>query len=467
MKQRYSGKQVLNKIRSGIHELEKQEKAAGKKVRGAEESIDRLMHDRETVYATLAQVYLPELSQNAIASLHARQDDVHRIFEERAQRLYQLEDRMKENRNGHALLRESVDQQDESLEKLTGELIERQATILNELKEDSRYLQLLKEQKEAEEKGRSFDGQNKMFTDEAKRQRRQYEGNQLFMYLWKKESNGGSLGIIGRLDHWLARQINYETAKQNYEILTSLPDVLKERLAVQKRIVQELTRSLQDIVAEKDERHGAAAIKAQAQNVVGERKNAVQRMGELDAIFKRYNEERDDLYNTKGSHYTQAIGELKSYLKASDIAELRRKAEETPTPEDDRLVQRLEDIDGKIKRLKKECKQYQKEQHQAANQIASVRESERQFTQRGYGRSDHYFNDINDGFIDGFLMGQITNDMFDSHLHSHHYYDAPSYHDSGDSDSGFFSGGGSSGSDFFSGGGDFGGGGDFFTGGGD
>ena len=56
--------------------------------------------------------------------------------------------------------------------------------------------------------------------------------------------------------------------------------------------------------------------------------------------------------STKDKYYQEAVGDLKSYLKGENVAQLMERARSTPTPEDDRLVDIIQNADSQIRQLK-------------------------------------------------------------------------------------------------------------------
>ncbi len=61
-----------------------------------------------------------------------------------------------------------------------------------------------------------------------------YEADPLFLYLWRRgygtSAYRGS-GFVRRMDRWVAQLIDFEAARANYHILTTLPDRLHAHAA--------------------------------------------------------------------------------------------------------------------------------------------------------------------------------------------------------------------------------------------
>lgn len=74
--------------------------------------------------------------------------------------------------------------------------------------------------------------------EEAERERAEkrgaYEADPLFLYLWRRGYGTSAYqgrGFVRRMDRWVARLIDFEAARANYHVLTTLPDRLRAHAA--------------------------------------------------------------------------------------------------------------------------------------------------------------------------------------------------------------------------------------------
>jgi hypothetical protein len=156
---------------------------------------------------------------------------------------------------------------------------------------------------------------------------------------------------------------------------------------------------------------------------------------QLDALYKKLDDERKDAENIKGSYYTQAKDKLKAILNGEDIATLKKQAKSTPGTEDDKLVDRLEAIETGITDNKSESKLTAVKRDAIAEKLTGLQKIDRDYSSKEYDSSRSYFErgfDI-DSLLKLYLVGKLTHtDMWSKIDNEQKFTPKPTYHSSSD-----------------------------------
>jgi hypothetical protein len=105
-----------------------------------------------------------------------------------------------------------------------------------------------------------------------------------------------------------------------------------------------------------------------------------------------------------------AIDDLAGTFARSEMVELIRRAEATPTPEDDRIVKRLRQIQGDLVRVNAQAEELRRASIDLAGKRSELEHSRDTFRERGYDRPNGSFSngDTIGNLIGGIISGAIT-----------------------------------------------------------
>ena len=488
------GSTVHRAIKGKIAEVEGAYERHSACVYGCERKIELLTEEREQCYVQLAEFYLPELDANAIKeTISEVQGEVKRIFAERRVQRARAEQKLKDERENKKALEEKLTGITEELEQKVSEREEIKAAIATDLSGNKEYAEFFPKAEQTKSRIEQNMMRVKEIETEAKQKLPAYDQNRLFKYLLRRKFGTPDYDhgwFVRRLDQWVASLVNYNESKRNYDYLRTMPELMKAEFERRNAELDELAGKVQKIEQDTAERHGLNKVVTEGMRIGVRRDKAIKEVEKSGAKCDEYTKEISDLDNTKGEHYSEAIQKLKSYLKGSNVAELKRRALETPERKDDNLVEKIEEIDLQVKEQKGKAKEIKAEQSEVGGKLSTLQRIENGFTSKDYESSRSYFDagfDIN-SLIAGFIAGKMTesnmwgqiessqhfrpqvtytyrptvsrrsvfddDDDDDSHSRRKHNDHGSSRRSSDDSDSGSGFGGGS-----FSSGGGFGGGG--------
>jgi hypothetical protein len=281
------------------------------------------------------------------------------------------------------------------------------------------------------------------------------------MYLWKRryltpDYHAG--WFSSRLDHWVAKHIDYQRNRVNYHMLQELPRRLREHATKAEQTAQLEAQALQTMERQAAEEAGIPALQARVQEA---EKQLKQHDAEIEAEEARHRQllQQQAGFNEATDPLSKQIIDLQiSALQREELTELLRKARATPRPEDDALVAQLQQMQQQKNQVDTEIQSINRFLQHQQRSLAELEELRRRYRQNGY---DSYNSSFPSDFALGALLGQLLGGLLNSdgvwrEVGRHHQSRQPS----GDWD-GFGGGSGGSGDDT----GGFGGG-DFRTGGG-
>jgi DNA repair exonuclease SbcCD ATPase subunit len=483
---------VYQDIQSKEAEARKSYERVAGEVTALESRIDGLHEERDRTYDKLARLYLPEMTAEAIrGTLDELRATVTRIYESKQERRTSLETVIEVTRSRRKELEETFGASNRALETVASELERKKSAVATELDGSSEHRTATSELgalREACDRNRVlYASFNKM----AKEKLVAYESEPTFMYLVKHgwgTPDYKATGLTRFMDGFVAKVVRFVFEKEKYDSLVSLPAAIEAELVAAGRQVSAAEERLAKLVAVVEETHGVPPVVAKLSAEQGRRAALAKTMKEEDAALERYKKERNALDNTKDAYHADALGKLKSFLTGETIASLKRRALATPSPEDDRLVARVEAIDDEVRSNKKEIESLRERRDEAERKHSFVQAILADFQQRGYEtRRSRFPSDFDVGYhLEQLMLGRTSAGDVLGVLQQAQYFEpepvvssssSSSFFSSSDSSSSssssidfgsiFSSGGGFDSSSGFSSGGGFGGdSGGFSTGGG-
>jgi hypothetical protein len=398
-----SGSQTLSSIERAILDLRSEENRLAGALQSATDEAVRLRAAKADHFKALAEMELDALKrQQVVNELDTAERRALELLEKRNQRLTQettqktqAEEKARAAEAEHAKAAEATEALNRQIEELTQRVgaTARTTPEWSELQKQIAHIETVA--KGAEEKTRRAEADRDS-------KRKPYESDSLFLYLWKagygtSKYRGGAIRRF--FDAKVAKLVDFDSARLNYQMLTDIPLRLREhadRLEEERkaRIAQQGTMERQTLEA-----NGIASLEQQLAAAQKSLKEAEARMtqanGALTAFDKRpANGAQED------PEYTQAIGVLAERLGREDLNTLYQRALATPSPSDDRIVQLLRDNDQAVARAEGQVQQIRGSLAQLAAKRAELEQSRSRFYQAGY-------NNPMGGFVNGALIGTV------------------------------------------------------------
>ncbi len=417
-----SGKKVYETIVGKLHEVEGQVKDANQLVYDYEGKISALTLERDECYASLAVTYLPELEAESIKrTLSEVQETVREVFKEKQKRRKDLDGILVESNEGIKKLHTDLDSATENLNKKAAERENLTKIIASNLKKNLDYVALDNQAKEADLKL----AQNKKSAEEVRKQSAEklpaYENSKLFMYLKDRgfgteEYSTGN--VIRMLDSWVAKIIDYKNARNCYDFLVSMPELVKAEVDKRKSELDSVVIKLKDYENKESEKEGLPKIIEEASFIAKKRDDLIKKIDEENKVHDRYATERADIDSKKDPYHIEAIQKLKDYLKGEDISALKKIAKESDGDRDDKVVYRIEGIDSTIRDLKDKTKEAKSNRDSYQDKLTGLRDVEKNFTSSDYESHRSYFSDDFDmnTLLVGYLLGKSNTDQLNNSI---------------------------------------------------
>ncbi|WP_186396208.1 hypothetical protein [Stappia sp. TSB10GB4] len=235
-----------------------------------------------------------------------------------------------------------------------------------------------------------------------------YEADALFLYLWKRgfgTSSYRSGGIIRMLDRWVARLIRYDDARPNYAMLVEIPERLAayasdreaEAQAEQAKLGSLSRRAAAEVAGE-----DLAATIERAEAEIEDTTAALEKLeAELEELAKR----EQPYLSGEDSEFRTAEEALLRSLRSEELSTLWQEALATPSPEDERIVRRLQDLDARIALLNSTTEDDQRNLRDLGRRRDELAKVTRQFRQKRYDTWDSTFDDDS---LTGVLLGELA-----------------------------------------------------------
>lgn len=310
-----------------------------------------------------------------------------------------------------------------------------------------------------------------------------FESDRLFMYLWTRGfgTSAYSASFFTRyFDRKVARLCNFVEARPNYAMLTEIPVRLKAHAERLRAEVAEIAVERTAIERTALEADGIKALEAEFASVKAEIDAGNRGIAATQSDLTTLDASHDALVGGDDPALAQALDGVAASLAGTDLKTLYADAFATPTPEDEKIVRRIEEISKGLDKAEHEIATTRAAIREVARRRGDLEETRERFRRSGYDRPGVSFNNENmiGSVIGGIIGGVISSpELWRVILGG---YQAPRGHDGGwigggprvpDGGDWFGGGGGSSGGfggdgGGFSTGGGFGGDGDSSSGGG-
>eukprot|EP00903_Cladosiphon_okamuranus_P001847 g1845.t1 len=223
-----------------------------------------------------------------------------------------------------------------------------------------------------------------------------YEADPLFLYLWQRGYGTPDYqrrGLVRSLDRWVAGLIRFSDARANYAMLTSIP----ERVARHAERCAEIAREEHEKLAEFSRNAMTDAAGSDLVGIVEDLSGDIDHIdGELDTLDRRIEtlaEALAEFSSGEDADFQKAEEHLAVSLQADDLNDLWRAALDTPSPEDEKIVQRIEDLRERVEQITREIRQDRELQRDIGRRRTELADVIKRFRSRGYGSWESTFSD--------------------------------------------------------------------------
>ncbi len=413
---------ALSSIEQAILGARRDEDRLTKMLTSATDDAARLRAEQAEAYKALARLKLDELAredvvghldsaeQAAMEALERRKATLGDITDKRAELAAAMEAAGKKREEAADRLAAAVD----AVEALTEKTRER-------LTNDSEWIDMSQRVSAAEATAAAAAEKASQAEADRDEKRKPYDADPLFSYLWKRrygtsDYRAGPLVRYG--DAKVARLVDYDAARPNYYMLNEIPLRLREHANRLQQQVADITAERQALERRGLEADGIVKLEADVAEATRAHDKADAAVGELEAKLAAIDERRTGLLDgSKDETLNKAIDGLAAAIARDDLATLYKQALATETPEDERIVAKLREIEPTLARREAEAEEVRKAAVELARKRTELERSRDNFHSSGY-------NQPRGQFADGALIGSIITGVLAGAMSSRNLNDA-------------------------------------------
>lgn len=239
-----------------------------------------------------------------------------------------------------------------------------------------------------------------------------YEADRLFMYLW---SNGWGTsryagGLVTRFfDAKVAKVCGFIEARPNYAMLTDLPLRLKAHAAGLAEDADKVRAARTAIERSALVADGIEALEAEFAAVKAEIDHGNKGLASVQNDLAALDASHAALASGDDPQITRALDQVAQSLAATDLQTLYRDAYATPTPDDEVIVRRIDELSKIVAKAEADIAAIRETIRQTAARRADLEENRDRFQRSGYDRPGVTFgNDQLLGSLIGGVIGGIV-----------------------------------------------------------
>lgn len=392
-----TGRQTLGTIEESLADLRREEAELSKRIERSTRALTDLQERQSEAYRDLARFRLDTDSAGALNTrLDSAAREARRLLDKRSSDYQVLTDQLRQCESERSQLQKKRADLDEGRDAAENQMDELMEEVDSRLEGDAAY-QAQHERTEAA-LATAEAAASKAKTSDRDRQEKgkAYEADPLFLYLWQRGYGTPDYtrrGLVRSLDHWVAGLIRFHDARANYAMLTSIP----ERMARHAERCHEIAEEEQAKLAEFSRNAMTDAAGADLVGTIEDLTGTIDQIdGELDKLDRRIetlSEALAEFSSGEDADFQKAEEHLAVSLQADDLGDLWRAALATPSPEDEKIVQRIEDLRERIEQITREIRQDRELQRDTGRRRGELADVIKRFRSKGYGSWESTFSD--------------------------------------------------------------------------
>ncbi|WP_299474534.1 hypothetical protein [uncultured Roseibium sp.] len=392
-----TGRQTLGTIEQSLADLRREEAELSKRIERSTRAVTDLQERQSEAYRDLARF---RLDTDAAGTLNTRLDsaarEARRLLDKRSDDYKVLSEQLRQSeteRSQNQKKRQELDDARDAAENQMDDLME---AVDGRLESDKSYLaqrdateRAIATAEAAEEKARTSD-QDRDVKGKA------YDADPLFVYLWQRGYGTPDYqyrGLTRSLDRWVAGLIRFDDARANYAMLTGIPG----RMARHAERCAEIAAAEEEKLAEFSRN---AMTDAAGTDLVGSIETYSDEIEQIDTDLEKLDRQIETLSGAlaefssgEDADFQKAERHLSESLKADDLHDLWQAAIDTPSPEDEKIVQRIEDFRDRVEQVAREIRQDRELQRDIGRRRAELADVIKRFRSKGYGSWESTFSD--------------------------------------------------------------------------
>lgn len=303
-----------------------------------------------------------------------------------------------------------------------------QTRVEGEMSSDGTWQAQQSKVKSAVETANAADSKAKQSDSDRDLKRKPYEGDALFMYLWRRKFGTidyKASNFVHFFDRRVASLVGFDVARPNFQLLNEIPVRLREHANELMALAHEEDARLEGLERDALVKAGIEPLEATLTAAEAQLKASVDALANEQAALNVLDTERAGLQGEGDRKaHDGALSVLTQAIALESLQSLYLEARQTSTPEDDRLVQQIEQSKGAIARADAEVAKVRDEAKEAARRRGELEGVRDQMRSNRYDRRSSQFEvngpDVISGMIGGIISGVIQSGMLWELLRNSH-----------------------------------------------
>ena len=242
----------------------------------------------------------------------------------------------------------------EQVNEISQQLVDTEAKVQDQLKDDAEYLVQLEQARAAESIALEANAKVEDAQSDMAEKAAPYQADRLFMYLWERHyaTTEYKAGLFTRfMDGFVATTIDYEPARINFWNLTEIPKRLAEHAASVTQLADDQHMEVQQLelnaLDKADMRELEAKLDTQRQQLDAQDDDLEGYETELNEQL----EQRAKYVAGQDQYMVECVTQLTDALDHQDLQAVHRYVMATNSPTDDQLVVELQRVDARLDAL--------------------------------------------------------------------------------------------------------------------
>jgi hypothetical protein len=410
-----SGRDALSSVESAINDVRSNENRLTAVLQSATQEAERQRKQLADSFRALALVRLDALMRNQIVGeLDAAERRALDLLRTHKAKLDQL--LIRHGGAQSAVVATEADHRAKTMAvEAAGEPIKTlQAQIETQMAADPAWTAQRARVDEAAKIANAGDAKADQAEADRETKRKPYEADPLFMYLWKRAFATATYkaGNFARFfDRKVAALVGYETARPNYMSLNEIPLRLREHANELVKHVEDEDQKLEQIERTALMEAGILPLETKLVTAQAELKAATDALAKTQATLAVLDRERTKLVDEGDRRaHDEALAVLTQAIARENLQTMYREARTTHTPDDDRLVQQIEQTQNAVAKAEAEIGKIRDEAREIARrrgELEGVRDNFRRKQYDGPGGQFDVDKNIVGDLISGIIQGAI------------------------------------------------------------
>jgi FtsZ-binding cell division protein ZapB/archaellum component FlaC len=419
-----SGMQVLDSIDQAVRQALDEATVIDNEISQLTERRLRLHEQEGQACRELALLRLTARgTEQVVPPLSAAEEQARALLGRRSDTVIEIDRRLataERERTDIAHAQAAVQQQIDAAEAALAQV---EAAALKRLSESAAYRQQHEVVANADRVARHAEEKTAFAEADRVAKGKPYESDPLFMYLWQRgfATPDYRYGALSRwLDRKVARLIGYDRARANYAMLQEIPRRLEQhaercRVAAQaeaERLEALERQALRDDAAVAAQRAELESRKTELTGILTEMEAAERKIDDIMSL-------RAALTSGEDSETKAALSGIVEALQRQDVRTLREQARRTPTLDDDRIVERIGEIEEDLAAVEAELQRRKAQQVAQRQRLAQLEQVRNEYRRGGYSAGAWNFGDprMLSILLGQMLGGALSRDGFWEQMH--------------------------------------------------